>query len=103
MTQARLAMLAGYDSPLVTKMCQGRKELTGPSGRERVVRLIAVLRDEGALTALGEAIFTHPTTAEGLLGLFASPPSAPGPMQSVSSSSVNGPCEPGAVPATTKE
>ena len=54
-------------------------------------------------TVLGDTIWTHPTTAEGLLGLFASPPSAPGPMQSVSSSSVNGPRKPGAVPATAKE
>jgi pyruvate/2-oxoglutarate dehydrogenase complex dihydrolipoamide dehydrogenase (E3) component len=34
-------------------------------------------------TALRDAIFTHPTMAEGLVGLFASPPSAPGPMRSV--------------------
>jgi pyruvate/2-oxoglutarate dehydrogenase complex dihydrolipoamide dehydrogenase (E3) component len=54
-------------------------------------------------TVLRDTIWTHPTAAEGLLGLFASPPSAPGPMQSVSSSSVNGPREPGAVPATAKE
>jgi pyruvate/2-oxoglutarate dehydrogenase complex dihydrolipoamide dehydrogenase (E3) component len=54
-------------------------------------------------TVLRDTIWTHPTAAEGLLGLFASPPSAPGPMQSVSGSSVKGPREPGAVPATTKE
>jgi pyruvate/2-oxoglutarate dehydrogenase complex dihydrolipoamide dehydrogenase (E3) component len=30
-------------------------------------------------TALRDAIFTHPTAAEGLLGLFATPPSAPTP------------------------
>jgi len=29
-------------------------------------------------TALRDAIFTHPTTAEGLIGLFANPPSDPG-------------------------
>src|SRR5262249_47322256 len=29
-------------------------------------------------TALRDAIFTHPTAAEGLGGLFANPPSAPG-------------------------
>ena len=29
-------------------------------------------------TALRDAIWTHPTAAEGLLGLFANPPSAPG-------------------------
>src|SRR6266568_3418229 len=55
LTQARLARLAGYDAPLVTKLCQGKKELTGPSGRERVVRLMGVLRDEGALTTLNDA------------------------------------------------
>ena len=54
-------------------------------------------------TVLRDTIWTHPTAAEGLLGLFANPPSAPGPMQSVSSSSVNGSHEPGAVPATAKE
>jgi pyruvate/2-oxoglutarate dehydrogenase complex dihydrolipoamide dehydrogenase (E3) component len=35
-------------------------------------------------TALRDAIFTHPTTAEGLVGLFANPPSAPAPRQAVS-------------------
>ena len=30
-------------------------------------------------TALRDAIFTHPTAAEGLVPLFANPPSAPGP------------------------
>jgi pyruvate/2-oxoglutarate dehydrogenase complex dihydrolipoamide dehydrogenase (E3) component len=54
-------------------------------------------------TVLRDTIWTHPTAAEGLLGLFASPPSAPGPMQSVSGSSVKGPREPGAVPTITKE
>ena len=34
-------------------------------------------------TALRDAIFTHPTAAEGLVGLFANPPSAPAPRQSV--------------------
>jgi pyruvate/2-oxoglutarate dehydrogenase complex dihydrolipoamide dehydrogenase (E3) component len=34
-------------------------------------------------TVLRDTIWTHPTAAEGLLGLFASPPSAPGSMQSV--------------------
>jgi pyruvate/2-oxoglutarate dehydrogenase complex dihydrolipoamide dehydrogenase (E3) component len=34
-------------------------------------------------TALRDAIFTHPTAAEGLVGLFADPPSAPAPRQSV--------------------
>jgi pyruvate/2-oxoglutarate dehydrogenase complex dihydrolipoamide dehydrogenase (E3) component len=52
---------------------------------------------------LRDTIWTHPTAAEGMLGLFSSPPSAPAPMQSVSNTSVNGSREPGAVPATTKE
>jgi len=30
-------------------------------------------------TALRDAIFTHPTAAEGLGGLFANPPAAPAP------------------------
>jgi pyruvate/2-oxoglutarate dehydrogenase complex dihydrolipoamide dehydrogenase (E3) component len=34
-------------------------------------------------TALHDAIFTHPSMAEGLLGLFANPPSAPAPRRSV--------------------
>jgi pyruvate/2-oxoglutarate dehydrogenase complex dihydrolipoamide dehydrogenase (E3) component len=54
-------------------------------------------------TVLRNTIWTHPTAAEGLLGLFANPPSAPGPMRSVSRSTVNGPRELSAVPATAKE
>jgi pyruvate/2-oxoglutarate dehydrogenase complex dihydrolipoamide dehydrogenase (E3) component len=34
-------------------------------------------------TVLRDTIWTHPTAAEGLLGLFANPPSAPAPRQSV--------------------
>jgi pyruvate/2-oxoglutarate dehydrogenase complex dihydrolipoamide dehydrogenase (E3) component len=34
-------------------------------------------------TALRDAIFTHPTAAEGLIGLFTNPPSAPAPRESV--------------------
>jgi hypothetical protein len=37
-------------------------------------------------TALRRAIFTHPTTAEGLDGLFANPPLAPAPRETVSDS-----------------
>lgn len=33
-------------------------------------------------TALRDAIFTHPTAAEGLLGLFANPPGEPAPSHS---------------------
>ena len=55
LSQARLAITAGYDRALITKLCQGRKELTGPSGRERVVRLVAALLEEGVALSLGEA------------------------------------------------
>src|SRR5260370_20093935 len=40
-------------------------------------------------TALRDAIFTHPTAAEGFVGLFADPPSAPRRDSLVSSGSVN--------------
>src|SRR5438552_1254546 len=55
LSQTRLAELAGYDRAILARMGQGKKDLTGPSGRERVVRLIGVLRDEGALSTLDEA------------------------------------------------
>jgi predicted ATPase/transcriptional regulator with XRE-family HTH domain/Tfp pilus assembly protein PilF len=55
LSQTRLAELAGYDQAVLVRMSQGKKDLTGPSGRERVVRIIAVLRDEGAVTTLDEA------------------------------------------------
>ena len=55
LTQTRLAELAGYDQAVLTRMSQGKKDLTGPSGRERVIRIIASLREEGALTTQAEA------------------------------------------------
>lgn len=55
LTQTRLAELAGYNQAIVVRMCQGKKDLTGPSGRERVVRLIETLADQDALTLLDEA------------------------------------------------
>jgi predicted ATPase len=55
LTQTRLAELAGYDQAVLVRMAQGKKDLTGPSGRERVVRLIETLADQGALTTLDEA------------------------------------------------
>ena len=39
-------------------------------------------------TALRDTIWTHPTAAEGLLGLFANPPVAPAPEPPVSTRSV---------------
>src|SRR5262249_4947752 len=41
-------------------------------------------------TVLRDTIWTHPTAAEGLLGLFANPPAAPAPQPPVSSRSVTG-------------
>ena len=55
LTQTRLAELAGYDQAILVRMGQGKKDLTGPSGRERVVRLIEILADQTALTTLDEA------------------------------------------------
>jgi len=55
LTQERLAHMIGYDQAVLARMAQGKKDLTGPSGRDRVVSLIHVLRDEGALTRLEEA------------------------------------------------
>ena len=54
-------------------------------------------------TVLRDTIWTHPTAAEGLLGLFAPPPTAPAPHPSDSSRSVSGGRPVSAVPATAKE
>jgi predicted ATPase len=55
LTQTRLAELAGYDQAIVTRMAQGKKDLTGPSGRERTIRIIETLADQNCLTTLDEA------------------------------------------------
>ena len=55
LSQAKLAEMAGYDPAIIARMCQGRKDLTGPSGRERVVRILQVLNDANVLKALDEA------------------------------------------------
>jgi pyruvate/2-oxoglutarate dehydrogenase complex dihydrolipoamide dehydrogenase (E3) component len=52
-------------------------------------------------TALRDTIWTHPTAAEGFLGLFATPPEAPAP--TVSSHSVNGGRPASAAPAAAKK
>jgi pyruvate/2-oxoglutarate dehydrogenase complex dihydrolipoamide dehydrogenase (E3) component len=54
-------------------------------------------------TALRDAIFTHPTSAEGLIGLFANVPSAPGPRQSLSSDGQNTRPRATVVPVSAKE
>jgi len=55
LSQARLAEAVGYDPSLISKMCKGGKELTGPSGRDRVVQIISALHDLGVLSMLEEA------------------------------------------------
>lgn len=55
LSQSKLAEAIGYDHAVIGKMCKGGKELTGPSGRDRVVRIVGALRDFGALTTLAEA------------------------------------------------
>jgi hypothetical protein len=55
LTQIRLATLAGYHPSLIPKMRRGHKELTGPSGRDRVIRLMTVLRDEEVLSTQEDA------------------------------------------------
>ncbi len=54
LTQTRLAELTGYDQAILVRMAQGKKDLTGPSGRERILRLTETLADQGALTTLDE-------------------------------------------------
>ena len=55
LSQARLAHHIGYDEAVLVRMSQGKKDLTGPSGRDRVVSLIEILRIEGVLSTLDEA------------------------------------------------
>ncbi len=55
LSQRKLAELAGYDQAIVARMARGGKDLTGPSGRERLLRLVETLADQGALTSVDEA------------------------------------------------
>ena len=55
LTQARLAHAMGYDEAVVIRMAQGKKDLTGPSGRDRVLSIIKILHEEGVLSTLDEA------------------------------------------------
>ena len=54
-------------------------------------------------TALRDTIWTHPTAAEGLLGLFATPPEALAPQPPVSSRRVAGGRQASMAAATAKE
>lgn len=55
LTKKRLAHMMGYNEAVLVRMAQGKKDLTGPSGRDRVIVMIAVLRDEGVLRTVIEA------------------------------------------------
>jgi len=55
LSQSRLARIVGYDPALLARMCQGHRDLTGPSGRERIIRIIGALLDENVLHNLDEA------------------------------------------------
>lgn len=55
LSQAKLAQIVGYDPAVIARMAQGARDLTGPSGRERVVRIISALQGEGVLHSLEEA------------------------------------------------
>ena len=55
LTLMRLAHQAGYDKAILVRMGQGQKDLTGPSGRDHVVRVIVALQAEGVLATLAEA------------------------------------------------
>ncbi len=55
LTQKHLAELAGYDQSTLVRMCKGGKDLTGPSGRDRVLRIIDTLHNAGVLHTRDEA------------------------------------------------
>ena len=55
LTQERIAHQMGYDAALIARMIAGKKDLTGPSGRNRVLILICVFIDEGVLFTIEEA------------------------------------------------
>lgn len=55
LSQARLSQILGYDPAVIARMARGQKDLTGPTGREKVVRIIAALHNEGVLHTLDEA------------------------------------------------
>ena len=55
LSQTRLAHMIGYDQAVLVRMSQGKKDLTGPSGRARVIAILSALRDEGVLKTLDEA------------------------------------------------
>ena len=54
LSQTRLAELVGYAPAILVRMGQGKKDLTGPSGRERILRIVATLCDEGIRLTVDE-------------------------------------------------
>jgi transcriptional regulator with XRE-family HTH domain len=55
LTQERLAHRMGYDAAVIARMAAGKKDLTGPSGRYRVLQVITILLSENVLTSIDEA------------------------------------------------
>lgn len=55
LSQNRLAELTGFDNAILVRMSQGKKDLTGPSGRDRIIRILGTLLDEGISLSLAEA------------------------------------------------
>lgn len=55
LTQARVAVLAGYDPAVITRMAKGQQDLIGPQTRVRVLRVIGALDEAGALRDVAEA------------------------------------------------
>lgn len=54
LSQTRLAELTGYAPAILVRMCQGKKDLTGPSGRERILRIVTTLCDAGVSVSVAE-------------------------------------------------
>ncbi len=55
LTQSQLAELTGYDPAVIARMGLGQKDLTGPQARERILRIVQVLDQTGALNGVEEA------------------------------------------------
>jgi catechol 2,3-dioxygenase-like lactoylglutathione lyase family enzyme len=66
LTQSKLAEMTGYDPAVITRMCQGKQDLTGPQARERVIHVIVALDKCGVLNGAEEA--------NALLGAASLPP-----------------------------
>ena len=55
LTQSKLAEMTGYDPAVITRMCRGKQDLTGPQARERVIHVIVALDKCGVLNSAEDA------------------------------------------------